>query len=626
MMAGTIRILYVDDEPGLLEIGKIFLEGSGEFKVTTALSAAEAIRVLDKEKIDAIVSDYQMPGMDGIQFLVEVRKRSVQIPFILFTGRGREEIVIQAINSGADFYLQKGGDPVAQFAELSHKIRQAALRNRTEDLLRKSEEKYRHLIEHSDEVIVVAQEGMLKLVNPKTVELTGYSEQELLSMPFSACIHPDDRAMVMERYQKRIKGDVAPSRYAFRLSTKEGSIRWVELSVVVIDWEGCPATLNFLTDITERKRAEDALHKSENLYQTLSESSPDMIWLVDADGIIPYINQRAAQVFGLTPAEIIGKRTDVVFPKEIATHFMEEVNCVVTTKEIRTIEVLEPFPTGARWTSTRLVPITGPDREVIQILGIATDITERKVAEDALRESEERYKKISETTTDFVFSCIKPEGGNYSIDWVAGAVERITGYTNDELLAMGCWRCLVHPDDTSVFDENVTNLSAETSQTCTLRIRTKSGTERWLLVNTTHVPSKDSSSVNRLFGGCRDITGRKLDEAALQHQSASLSILNEIITTANKADDLPQLLESILSESLRLLDFDAGGIYLVDRSTRMANVVYSKDLPKEFLAEIQTVPIDKKPYDTMFIKNEPIITENMNRSLQTDRRSLGLSQ
>ncbi|MEI8013158.1 MAG: FAD-binding protein, partial [Candidatus Omnitrophota bacterium] len=113
------------------------------------------IRVLDKEKIDAIVSDYQMPGMDGIQFLVEVRKRSMQIPFILFTGRGREEIVIQAINSGADFYLQKGGDPVAQFAELSHKIRQAALRNRTEDLFRKSEEKYRHLIEHADEVIVV---------------------------------------------------------------------------------------------------------------------------------------------------------------------------------------------------------------------------------------------------------------------------------------------------------------------------------------------------------------------------------------------------------------------------------------------------------------------------------------
>jgi PAS domain S-box-containing protein len=140
-MAAATRVLYVDDEPDLLDIGKEFLEKSGDFIVTTALSATEAIRLLEQEKFDAIISDYQMPGMDGIRYLVEVRTRFGPIPFILFTGRGREEVVIQAINSGADFYLQKGGNPRAQFAELSLKVRSASTRKRAEEaLVRDTEE------------------------------------------------------------------------------------------------------------------------------------------------------------------------------------------------------------------------------------------------------------------------------------------------------------------------------------------------------------------------------------------------------------------------------------------------------------------------------------------------------
>src|SRR5271157_1088190 len=105
MEPAMFSLLYVDDEPGLLEIGQLFLESTGEFSVTTAISGKEALGQLAQSHFDAIVSDYQMPEMDGIELLKSVRKSFGNVPFILFTGRGREEVVIEAINNGVDFYL-----------------------------------------------------------------------------------------------------------------------------------------------------------------------------------------------------------------------------------------------------------------------------------------------------------------------------------------------------------------------------------------------------------------------------------------------------------------------------------------------------------------------------------------
>ncbi len=104
-------VLYVDDEPMLLELAKIFLEQTGDFRVDTLTSAPAALDILTRTSYDCIISDYQMPVMDGIVFLKTVRSRGNALPFIIFTGKGREEVVIEALNSGADFYLQKGVIP-----------------------------------------------------------------------------------------------------------------------------------------------------------------------------------------------------------------------------------------------------------------------------------------------------------------------------------------------------------------------------------------------------------------------------------------------------------------------------------------------------------------------------------
>jgi PAS domain S-box-containing protein len=128
-----IHVLYVDDEPDLLVLGKIFLEKSGVLTVETATSAHQALEMLEQYPYDAVVSDFQMPEMNGITLLKQIRAETGNLPFILFTGKGREEVVIEALNNGADFYLQKGGDPKSQFIELHHKIIQAVKQRESDE-------------------------------------------------------------------------------------------------------------------------------------------------------------------------------------------------------------------------------------------------------------------------------------------------------------------------------------------------------------------------------------------------------------------------------------------------------------------------------------------------------------
>jgi PAS domain S-box-containing protein len=141
ILISMISVLYVDDEPDLLTIGKLFLERAGHFTVTTCPGAAEAVELIRNYSFDAVVSDYQMPEMNGITFLKTLKSGGNTSPFILFTGKGREEVVIEALNNGASFYLQKGGDPKSQFAELSNAILNAVAHQRAvSDLRRKNEE------------------------------------------------------------------------------------------------------------------------------------------------------------------------------------------------------------------------------------------------------------------------------------------------------------------------------------------------------------------------------------------------------------------------------------------------------------------------------------------------------
>jgi PAS domain S-box-containing protein len=169
-----VRILYVDDEECLLDICQTFLKKEGNIDVDIAPSVDEGLRLMAEKDYDAIISDYEMPVKNGIDFLKEIRSQGNRTPFIVFTGRGREEIVIEAFNSGADFYIQKGGEPRSQFAELIHKVTVAAMRRQNEQALEHSNSLLKATLESTaDGILVVGSDGNITTCNKKFLQLFG---------------------------------------------------------------------------------------------------------------------------------------------------------------------------------------------------------------------------------------------------------------------------------------------------------------------------------------------------------------------------------------------------------------------------------------------------------------------
>ncbi|MDP4197750.1 MAG: PAS domain S-box protein, partial [Bacteroidota bacterium] len=176
--------------------------------------------------------------------------------------------------------------------------------------LRKSEQKYRLLVESANEAIVVIQHGMLRLVNPMTFTMTGYTQEEIEKIPFIELIHPEEREQHAQNHRNRLRGETVPSHFVFRLLKKDGSIRWIYLNAVLIDWEGVPATLNFLTDVTENKMAQEALEQSNRKLEAVIAATPDGIGIISLDGKMQFMSDKLILMYGYSieeKDELIGR-------------------------------------------------------------------------------------------------------------------------------------------------------------------------------------------------------------------------------------------------------------------------------------------------------------------------------
>lgn len=549
-----ISVLYVDDEDALLELAKTFLEKTGEFSVGTARSAPEALALLEERGFDAIISDYQMPEMDGIAFLKQVRSSGIIIPFILFTGRGREEVVIQALNEGADFYIQKGGESKPLFTELAHKVKQAVSRRQAEKALKKSKQHYRSLIRNAAEAIFVVQNGVLKMANPQLAELLRCREKDLRSVPVISMIHEDDRAMVTERYQRTLKGEPVP-RYSFRLRRRDGSTCWVDASGILISWDGQPAVMAFFTDVTDRKRAEETLQESEEKYRLVVENSRDAIY-IHKDNRLWFVNRRSAEVTGYTVDELMQVNLwDLVHPDDrgrlqgaAQRRFSGEA-------------VPQAF-------TARLVTKTGELREgdfIVDliyfhgkpaILGIYRDLTEQRKAEISLRESEEKYRILLHESPDPVFSFYPDGTYRYVNKAFADGVRKSTG----DIIGKKIWDVF----DKDEADKRFGPLSRvfATGRGDVIEVRVPHpGGDRYYITTITPIRD-DTGTVITCICSSKEITDRKRAEDALRQANRHLGLLTDVTRhdLSNQVSALKgwlELTKAMLNDPKKIREFIA---------------------------------------------------------------------
>lgn len=271
---------------------------------------------------------------------------------------------------------------------------------RAEEALRENEEKYRSLIENVQEAIFVVQNAKLVYINPVIPMMIGYSAEELISRPFMEFIHPDDREMVYDMHVRRVKGEEFPHAYSFRVIHKDGNVLWVELNAVLINWEGKPATLNFLSNITERRRIQEALTQSEEKFRKAFYTSPDAVNINRLeDGMYVSINPGFTRTTGYTEEDIVGK-TSIEF--NIWDNIADRNRLVEGLKRDGMVANLEAVfrmkGGGVRsgLMSASVIDLNG----VPHIINITRDITDRKESIEKLRRTLEATVQAMAVTVE----------------------------------------------------------------------------------------------------------------------------------------------------------------------------------------------------------------------------------
>ncbi len=401
-------------------------------------------------------------------------------------------------------------------------------RKKAEEKLRESNEKYRSVIENANIGIGVIQDNQLVFHNNKMCSMLGHTDEELSNIDYTSLIHSEDRPYILDRVRRRLAGDLTKQELVkFRVLSKSGQIKWVESNSTMIQWEGKPAIQAFVTDITERKKAEEKLQQSENLVHQIINATPNPIFAKDRDGRYMFVNKANANLHCTTPEEMVGK-TDFDYArlslasKQEVERFLADDRMVIDSKKTKFIpEETFTLPDGTiKWFQTTKIPLAIPGNPDC-VLGVTVDITKHKKVEEALRESKERYRAIFEQAPDSIVLFDANTG--IIIDFNNKAHEKL-GYSREEFkkLKLSDIDALEPKQEIRKHVTMVVNEGVDTFET---KQRTKSGEIRDILVNAKVISLSGRDVIQGIWS---DITELKRKEEALRDSKEKFRSIFEL--------------------------------------------------------------------------------------------------
>jgi PAS domain S-box-containing protein len=469
---------------------------------------ADAVR----ERRPLIHNDYaSLPNRKGLPEGHAPVIRELVVPIF----RNDKIVAILGVGNKHSDYTENDIQIVSFFADVAWEI---AEKKRSAEALAEREKNYRLMFDTANEAIIIAQDGVIKFMNNKTIELFGgYSEEEIATRPFINFIHPDDRTRVINNYVKRISGEQVETRYPFRAVVFGGVVKWVEVNSVLTEWNGKPATMNFYNDITERKRVEEELKKSELFARATLDALSTNIAILDENGIIIAVN-RAWREFALNNSMDISGSCEGINYLEVCDssdgNDSEEARPVADgIREIisgnqREFSLEYPChsPEEKRWFNMLVTRFEY--NGAIRVVVAHENITKRKLVESELR-------SLSYVVEQSPVSIVITDT-NGSIKYVNPAAEKTTGYSRDELLGNNP-RVLksdhIKGDEYRVLWETITSGKYWKGEFHNIR---KDGTMYW--ESATISPIFDENGDIEQFAAVKeDITERKSAEEKIQN-------------------------------------------------------------------------------------------------------------
>jgi diguanylate cyclase (GGDEF)-like protein/PAS domain S-box-containing protein len=465
-------------------------------------------------------------------------------------------------------------------------------RKQAEGALRSSEERYRAFVENASDVVFQTDAtGHFTFANPAMLHISGYSETEFIGMHYRKLIRPDKYEEAMKvlvgQYQRRIQN----TYHEFPIVTKDGREKWIGQNTQLLFENGEPSGFQAVArDITDKKLMEESLQQSEEKYRTILENIEDGYYEADIAGKFTFFNNSMCRIFGYPQEELMGMSIRQYADKENAKKIFQTFNEVY-----RTGTPAERFDwqiirkDGAiRFGEASVSLIKDPSGNPVGFRGVTRDITERKQAEEAIRESEERYRTFVENASDIIFRT----DVNGRFTFANQAMLRITGYSEEEFIGKH-YRALIRQDKyeevmkllTGQYKSRIPNTYQE------FPIVRKDGQEKWIGQNTQLLFENGEPSGFQAVA--RDITENKLAEEKIQYMASHDSLtglpnrmmfshlLNHSIQTAKRYQKQIAVLFMDLDRFKIINDtlgHDAGDLLLQVVASRLKQTLRSADV------------------------------------------------